>query len=170
MIRLVMYRVRPGPDLNSERGPDLAPDPARRSAVLGAPCRALATATLVAVNAARFAALIWALLLLAFWGTVVLTDLTAAGLLTEFVRAAVDGPWGWALLIAAYALRTVLLLPITILTVFAGYALGPWIGATFAVVAAVASSAASYGLARFVASGGRPPAVRAGTADDDGRV
>ena len=97
----------------------------------------------------RYAAVAWGLILVAFWGTVVIQGWSPADLTVGAVQAATEGPWRLAILAAVYLARSVLLLPMSILTVFAGFALGPWLGSAVAITGALGSSLATYGLARF---------------------
>ena len=66
-------------------------------------------------------------------------------------------PLGWLWLVGIYLLRPLLLLPMTILTVFTGFLFGLGWGLAYALTATLASASLAYLLARFLRVGRFPP-------------
>lgn len=92
----------------------------------------------------------------------------AAGLANVLARLARPGV-GVPVLLVAFAVRPVLLLPVTALTAFSGWWLGPWLGFAVAWVAVTLSAAVPYATARAVRGGDRRPPAAAAGADGAGR-
>lgn len=109
------------------------------------------------MRSARIVLVAWLLLLAAFWFVSWSRGIGPVEAVEAVLAGAASGPWGPLALLAAYVLRSVLFLPMTVLTVFAGFLLGPWLGAGVALVGGVASALVSYGMARFVGAGVRGP-------------
>lgn len=112
------------------------------------------------MRSAHVALAAWILALVAGWFVFVAADGTPAETMSALLRAAARGPWAAPALLAAYALRSLLFLPMTVLTVFAGFLLGPWAGAAVALVGGVGSAIATYALARWVRTGTAASAAR----------
>lgn len=77
------------------------------------------------------------------------------GQLGAWLRFVSGSPEGLALLLGLYLVRPLLLLPVTVLTAFSGYLLGPWAGLALAHGAALLSASMGYAVARWWR--GRPP-------------
>lgn len=102
------------------------------------------------MRVARIVLAVWLTVLAAFWITSWWRGADPLEVTQAALAAAGESPWAPLGLLAAYAVRSVLFLPMTLLTVFAGFLLGPWWGAAVALVGSVASALISYALARFV--------------------
>lgn len=97
----------------------------------------------------------WLLLVGAFWLVAQQRDQSPAALLVEILQGLQASRFAVLWLLLIYAVRPLFLLPVSVLTVFAGFLFGPVLGTAWSVVASVASAALAYGLARF-ATGTRP--------------
>ena len=115
--------------------------------------------TLRHVRTGRFVLVLWVTALAAFWGVSWLRGIGPVDALEGALAGAAAEPWAVPLLLGVYVLRSVLFVPMTLLTVFAGFLLGPWWGAVVALVGSVGSALVSYSLARLVRGGGRTPAA-----------
>lgn len=93
---------------------------------------------------------VWAVLLALAWGGAWWSGLGPAGASAGGLEALATGRWVVPGLLAAYLVRGVLLFPSTVLTLFAGWALGPWLGAVVAWAGVLGSAGVAYALARFV--------------------
>lgn len=93
-------------------------------------------------------ALLWLALLAVVWGGVLLRGVDPVRASGDALVALATGPWAIPVLLAAYALRAVLLFPATALALFAGWALGPVTGSLVAWVGVVGSATLAYALAR----------------------
>ncbi len=81
------------------------------------------------------------------------------GVMQAGLRAVRDSPDALLLLAGLYLIRPLLLLPVTVLTAFCGYLLGPLAGVAVAEVAGVASAVVGYLVVRWWR--GRTPALPA---------
>jgi uncharacterized membrane protein YdjX (TVP38/TMEM64 family) len=82
----------------------------------------------------------------------------AAGAITDLLSVAETPRGALGVLLVAFALRPVTLLPPTVLTAFAGFLLGPWLGFVVATLAVVSTSLVPYGAARLLRGRSlRPP-------------
>jgi uncharacterized membrane protein YdjX (TVP38/TMEM64 family) len=96
---------------------------------------------------------------LALWGSAVAGYLVYArsrGLgpvdVAEELRSLLaDQWWGVALFIVVYVARPVVLFPASVLTVLAGLAYGLWWGVVLTIIASNLSTAANYGVGRYLA-------------------
>ena len=80
------------------------------------------------------------------------------GAVTDLLTAAATPRAALGMLIVAFALRPLTLLPVTVLTAFAGFLLGPWWGFVVANAAVVTTSLLPYGVARLLRGRSlRPP-------------
>jgi uncharacterized membrane protein YdjX (TVP38/TMEM64 family) len=106
----------------------------------------------------RWVALAWPLAIVAAWGLLALVGVDPRSALAGPLAALDGSPWFAAGLLAAYLARAVVLLPATLLTVLAGFALGPAWGVAVATAGATASALLAYALARRTrtASGTQP--------------
>jgi len=95
------------------------------------------------------AAWIWIALVGVLWLAVATTGAEPASEAARRLAEAADGPWLPAVLLAAYTLRTVLLLPSTALALVAGWAAGPLLGAALAWFGALLSASLTYALGRW---------------------
>jgi uncharacterized membrane protein YdjX (TVP38/TMEM64 family) len=97
---------------------------------------------------------LWLGLAAAAWASIGRHDEGVLGGLAELL-AAIDGrPSAPLLLAAAFLVRPLTLLPVTVLTAFSGFLLGPLLGFLLATVAVVTTSLIPYGLTRLAR--GRP--------------
>jgi uncharacterized membrane protein YdjX (TVP38/TMEM64 family) len=92
---------------------------------------------------------LWILLLLGFWFYVQMSKQPITSLLATFLRSLAEHPLSIWFLLALYLLRPLLLLPISILTVFAGFLYGPIFGTIYALIASLMSSSVGYATGRF---------------------
>lgn len=103
----------------------------------------------------------WALLLGAVWWALARAEGGPAAELVRWLNALVRPGVGIPVLVAAFLVRPVLLVPVTIFAAFAGWWLGPWSGFAVAWVAVTASAALPYAMARAL----RGPAPAQGSAE-----
>ena len=69
----------------------------------------------------------WIAAVAAFWASAQRSDVGAFAFLLSIVEGVVEHPWAPAIVLAGYLLRPVLLIPITVLNLSAGFAVGvPW--------------------------------------------
>lgn len=99
---------------------------------------------------------IWLALLAAFWIYAQGREGGAVGLIERWLTELSGNPWALVGLMAVFAIRPLLLLPITVLTAFSGFLLGPVWGTLYALVAVLVSASIAYGLARFLGAGHVP--------------
>lgn len=92
---------------------------------------------------------VWVVAVAALWITVAVIGAEPTREAARRVAALAEGPWLPVALLAAYALRTVLLLPTTALALVAGWAAGPLWGAALAWLGALLSASLAYALARW---------------------
>lgn len=107
--------------------------------------------------------LLWAAVVVAAWAAVLVAGLDPREVGGDALRRVSGGRWLVPALLGAYALRGVVLFPATALTLFAGYALGPFLGALVAWLGVLLSASVAYGLARSAAP--RRTAAPRGEAD-----
>ena len=93
----------------------------------------------------------WVAALGAFWWTARAADVGPLGHLLNLVETAASGPWAAAGVFALYLLRPLLLVPITVVNMASGFALGPWQGLALAVVGTLASASVGYAIGRGLA-------------------
>lgn len=96
---------------------------------------------------------IWAALLGSLWLYLSAQQMSAVELLEAGLLSLSSSPWGPLALLGMFLLRPLLLLPVTLLNVFAGYLFGPAFGFVYALLATLLSSALAYGLGRFFGQG-----------------
>lgn len=102
--------------------------------------------------------LVWLLMAVAAWWWAGEHPDGAAGAVAEVLTLAQTPRGALGVLLVAFALRPLTLLPSTVLTAFAGFLLGPTLGFAFATVAVVATSLVPYGAARVLRGRAlRPP-------------
>lgn len=99
---------------------------------------------------------VWVAVLVAFWLFAQSREGGAVGLIEGWLAALSTSRWALLGLFAAYAVRPLLLLPMTVLTTFTGFLLGPLWGASFALAAVLASASIAYFLARYLGAGRTP--------------
>lgn len=99
---------------------------------------------------------LWIALIAGFWIYAQGREGGAVGLLEQWLAALAGDPWALAGLFAVYLLRSVLLLPMTVLTAFSGFLLGPVWGTVFSLGAVLASASIVYAIARFLGAGRVP--------------
>lgn len=83
-------------------------------------------------------------------------------LLTHWLNLMSASALGPLFLFGIYLLRPLLLLPITILTVFSGFLFGAFWGSVYALVATLMSSALAYALGRWFARNGKTITLESG--------
>jgi len=104
------------------------------------------------------AALVWAAVAVLAWWWASGHPEGPAGSVTALLATAATPRAALGLLIVAFALRPLTLLPATVLTAFAGFLLGPWWGFVVANTAVVTTSLLPYGIARWLRGRSlRPP-------------
>ncbi len=101
----------------------------------------------------------WAAAAGAAWGLARGAEGGLVGWLERTLAAALETGWAAPAVLAAYLLRPLFLLPVTVLTVFVGFWLGPFAGVAVALVGATASAMPPFLAARRAQA----------TAADDGR-
>lgn len=90
------------------------------------------------------------MLLVAFWVYMQRSDQSVTELLTNWLESLSNSPYSFFLLLAIYLVRPILLLPITLLTVFAGFLYGALWGTFYALLASLLSSSLAYLIGRFL--------------------
>jgi uncharacterized membrane protein YdjX (TVP38/TMEM64 family) len=93
---------------------------------------------------------LWLGLLVVFWVYVQQSGRSGAEMLTGWLESLSQSPYGILFLLAIYLLRPLLLLPITLLTVFSGFLYGAFWGTAYALLATLASSSLAYFIGRFL--------------------
>jgi uncharacterized membrane protein YdjX (TVP38/TMEM64 family) len=97
---------------------------------------------------------IWFLGLMAFWLSARQHDRGPLLVLQGWLLWISESSFGGLFLLGIYLLRPLLLLPMTILTVFAGFLFGLVWGAVYALAATLFSASLAYLLARYLAAAG----------------
>ncbi len=110
--------------------------------------------------------LLWVAVVVAAWAAVLAAGVDPREVGADALRRVSGGRWLVPALLGAYALRGVVLFPATALTLFAGYALGPFLGALVAWLGVLLSTSVAFGLAR----GATPRRPLAQRAEADGRA
>lgn len=103
---------------------------------------------------------IWPSVVVIAWIVLIVRGVDPRSVLAGPASALQGSAWFAAGLIAAFLARAVVLLPSTLLTVLAGFALGPVWGSLLALVGATASGLLAYGLARGSTPARKAPAAR----------
>jgi uncharacterized membrane protein YdjX (TVP38/TMEM64 family) len=103
------------------------------------------------------AVLAWTALVATTWTYLARADGGPAAGLAEVLALLTRPGVGVPVLLAAFAVRPALLLPVTVLTAFSGWWLGPWLGFAVAWVAVTLSAAVPYATARALRGGERSP-------------
>lgn len=106
---------------------------------------------------ASVALALWAVLVATTWTLLARAEGGPATELARWLAVLVRPGVGVPVLLIAYAVRPLLLIPVTVLTAFAGWWLGPWLGFVVAWGAVTGSAAVPYALARAL----RGPATAA---------
>ncbi len=97
----------------------------------------------------------WLVLLGTFWLVAQQRDQSPADLLVDILQGLQASRFAVLWLLLIYVVRPLFLLPVSVLTVFAGFLFGPVYGTMWSIVASVGTAALAYWLARF-AAGNRP--------------
>jgi len=92
--------------------------------------------------------LLWAAVVVAAWVAVLATGADPREVGADALRRVSGGGWAVPAVLIAYVFRGVVLFPATALALFAGYALGPVVGALVAWLGVLLSASVAYGLAR----------------------
>lgn len=93
---------------------------------------------------------LWLSVLVGFWWYSHSQGLGPVRLVQEWTRTISESPIGPLIFFAAYAVRPLLLFPVTLLMVAAGFLFGPLTGFALGFVASLASALLGYTIARFV--------------------
>ncbi len=91
----------------------------------------------------------WLLLVGGFWLLANSRGQSPLDLLVEILQSLQASPYAVLWLLLIYLVRPLFLLPVSVLTVFAGFLFGAWQGMVWSAAAAVASAALAYWLARL---------------------
>ena len=97
-----------------------------------------------------FVIALWVLLLMGFWIYVQQSGRSVSEILTEWLESLARSPYSVLLLLAVYVVRPLLFLPITLLTVFAGFLYGAVWGTVYATLATLLSCAVGYVVGYFL--------------------
>lgn len=92
----------------------------------------------------------WLVLLAGFWLYIRQSNQSVTDVLTGWLEALSGSPYSFLLLLAIYIIRPVLLLPITLLTVFAGFLYGAFWGTLYSLIASLLSASIAYFIGRFL--------------------
>jgi len=104
------------------------------------------------------ALLVWIALVVAAWWWASGHPEGADGAITDLLTSAETPRGALGVLVVTFALRPLTLLPSTVLTAFAGFLLGPWLGFALSLVAVLVTSLIPYGAARVLRGRSlRPP-------------
>ncbi len=93
---------------------------------------------------------LWFIVLSVFWVYVQRSDKSVSEILTFWLESLSTSPYSVLLLLGVYLIRPLLLLPITLLTVFSGFLYGAFWGTLYATLAMLASSSLAYVIGRFL--------------------
>jgi uncharacterized membrane protein YdjX (TVP38/TMEM64 family) len=97
-----------------------------------------------------FVMALWLVLLVAFWVYVQQSGRSINEILTSWLESLATSPYSVLLLLAVYVVRPLLFLPITLLTVFAGFLYGAAWGTVYATLATLVSCAVGYVVGYFL--------------------
>lgn len=101
---------------------------------------------------------LWAVVAIAAWTSLAAHEDGVAGGLAEVLRGVDGHPAAPIALLVAFLVRPITLLPVTVLTAFSGFLLGPVVGFAVAMVAVVGTSLLPYTVARLARGGGHEAA------------
>ena len=87
--------------------------------------------------------------MIGFYGYAYLSPYSINQILSNWLQTLAKHPYSGLLLLIIYLIRPLLLLPISILTVFTGFLYGPILGGLYALVATLISSSLAYVMGRF---------------------
>jgi uncharacterized membrane protein YdjX (TVP38/TMEM64 family) len=93
---------------------------------------------------------LWVAVFIIFWWYVRSSNQSATGVLSGWLESLSKSPYSFLLLLAIYLIRPLLLLPITLLTVFSGFLYGAFWGTVYAMLATLVSCAVAYVFGRFL--------------------
>jgi uncharacterized membrane protein YdjX (TVP38/TMEM64 family) len=96
----------------------------------------------------------WLAALAAFWVYVQQSGKSVSAILTLWLESLSQSPYSVLLLLAVYVVRPLLFLPITLLTVFAGFLYGAVWGTLYATLATLLSCAVGYVVGWFLGGDG----------------
>jgi uncharacterized membrane protein YdjX (TVP38/TMEM64 family) len=101
-------------------------------------------------NTLRYLALgLWLVLLASFWWYSHTQQIGPVALVEDWTRLVADHPWGVLVFFVLYLIRLLLLFPVTLLMVAAGFLYGPILGFGLGLVAMAGSAVLGYLMARF---------------------
>lgn len=92
----------------------------------------------------------WLIIVVVFWLYVRQSNQSVTEVLTGWLESLSKSPYSFLLLLAIYIVRPILLLPITLLTVFAGFLYGAVWGTVYALLATLLSASFAYIIGRFL--------------------
>jgi phospholipase D1/2 len=102
-------------------------------------------------QAARVVAgIVWAGVALLFWWGARASEAGGLADVVAIVDAIATTPWAPLAVLALYVMRPLLLLPITVVNLSAGFVLGAPAGLVFALIGTLASASVGYALGRFL--------------------
>lgn len=107
---------------------------------------------------ASVAIALWVALVATTWIVLARAEGGPSAELARWLAVVVRPGVGVPVLLVAYAVRPVLLIPVTVLTAFSGWWLGPWLGFVVAWAAVTGSAAVPYALARALRGRATPAA------------
>jgi phospholipase D1/2 len=96
----------------------------------------------------------WSLVLVAFWYGARQAGVGPLDYLVDGIEFIATRPWAAAGVLALYLARPILLVPITVVNVAAGFVLGVLPGLALALTGTLASASIGYGIGRFLGSSG----------------
>jgi uncharacterized membrane protein YdjX (TVP38/TMEM64 family) len=91
----------------------------------------------------------WLILIIGFYFYAYSSNSSINQIISSWLQSLASHPYSGLLLLTIYLIRPLLLLPISILTVFTGFLYGPILGGLYAVLATLISSSLAYGIGRF---------------------
>jgi phospholipase D1/2 len=97
---------------------------------------------------------VWSLLLIAFWQGARQADLGPLDYLLSAIENLATRPWAPAGVLALYLMRPLLLVPITVVNLAAGFVLGALPGWGLAMIGTLASASIGYGIGRLLGTVG----------------
>jgi uncharacterized membrane protein YdjX (TVP38/TMEM64 family) len=92
----------------------------------------------------------WVVIITTFWLYIRQSNQSVTEILTGWLESLAKSPYSFFLLLAVYLIRPLLFLPITLLTVFAGFLYGAVWGTVYATLATLLSCAVAYVVGRFL--------------------
>jgi uncharacterized membrane protein YdjX (TVP38/TMEM64 family) len=92
----------------------------------------------------------WLILLIIFWVYLQQSHQSVTEILASWLESLSKSPYSIVLLLGIYLVRPLLLLPVTLLTVFSGFLYGALWGTVYAMLATLLSSSLAYFIGQFL--------------------